>query len=78
MVTGFSSVVDVRKTVTPDLKESNSALILIDLGAGKNRMGGSTLAQVYNQIGKTTPDLDDPKKFLGFFAAIQELLATDS
>ncbi len=78
MITGFSSVVDVRNTVTPDLKETGSNLILIDLGAGKNRLGGSTLAQVYNQLGKTTPDLDDPKKFLGFFGAIQELLASDS
>jgi phosphoribosylformylglycinamidine synthase len=75
MVTGFSSVEDVRKTVTPDLKETGSALLLIDLGQGKNRLGGSTLAQVYNQIGNATPDLDDPETFLGFFNAIQELLA---
>jgi phosphoribosylformylglycinamidine synthase len=74
MVTGFSSVEDVRKTATPDLKKCGSSLILIDLGAGKHRLGGSTLAQVYNQIGNETPDLDDPKKFLGFFNAIQELL----
>ncbi len=77
MVTGFSSVEDVRKTVTPDLKSTQSALLLIDLGAGKNRLGGSTLAQVYNQIGKATPDLDNPEQFKGFFAAIQELLAGD-
>ena len=78
MVTGFSSVEDVRKTATPDLKSTDSALLLLDLGAGKNRLGGSTLAQVYNQIGNATPDLDDPEKFKGFFNAIQELLATDS
>ena len=77
MVTGFSSVEDVRKTATPDLKSSDSALILLDLGAGKNRLGGSTLAQVYNQVGKATPDLDDPEKFVAFFSAIQELLAED-
>ena len=77
MVTGFSSVEDVRKTVTPDLKSSDSALLLIDLGQGQNRLGGSTLAQVYNQVGNTTPDLDDPEQFKGFFAAIQELLAED-
>jgi phosphoribosylformylglycinamidine synthase len=77
MITGFSSVVDVRKTVTPDLKSDDSALLLLDLGAGKNRLGGSALAQVYNQLGKVTPDLDDPKKFLGFFAAIQEMLTND-
>ena len=74
MVTGFSSVADVRKTVTPDLKSTDSVLLLIDLGKGQNRLGGSTLAQVYNQIGRKTPDLDDPEKFLGFFNAIQELL----
>ena len=75
LVTGFSSVEDIRKTATPDLKSSDSALLLLDLGAGKNRLGGSTLAQVYNQIGDQAPDLDDPEKFKGFFAAMQELLA---
>ena len=74
MVSGFSSAVDIRKTVTPDLKSTNSALLLLDLGNGQNRLGGSTLAQVYNQIGNEVPDLDDPNKFLGFFNAIQELL----
>ena len=77
IVTGFSSVEDVRKTATPDLKSSDSALLLLDLGAGRNRLGGSTLAQVYNQVGKATPDLDDPEKFVAFFSAIQELLADD-
>ena len=77
VVTGFSSVEDVRKTVTPDLKSDDSALLLLDLGAGKNRLGGSALAQVFNQIGKTTPDLDDPEKFKRFFAAIQELLESE-
>ena len=77
MVTGFSSVVDVRNTVTPDLKALDSKLILIDLGAGKNRLGGSSLAQVYNQLGNATPDLDDPQKFVAFFAAIQELIANE-
>ena len=77
MVTAFSSVEDVRKTATPDLKSTDSALLLLDLGAGKNRMGGSTLAQVYNQIGNATPDLEDPEKFVGFFNAVQELLAND-
>ncbi len=77
MVTGFSSVEDVRKTVTPDLKSTDSALLLIDLCAGKNRLGGSTLAQVYNQVGKTSPDLDDPEQFKAFFSAIQQLLSED-
>ena len=77
MVTGFSSVEDVRKTVTPDLKSTGSVLLLIDLGNGQNRLGGSTLAQVYNQIGRETPDLENPEQFIGFFNAIQELLSED-
>jgi len=75
MVTGFAPVEDIRATLTPDLKSAGSALLLIDLGAGKNRLGGSSLAQVSNQVGDTTPDLDDPGQFKAFFAAIQELIS---
>jgi len=74
MITGFARVTDVRKTLTPDLKEVGSHLLLIDLGAGKNRLGGSTLAQVYNQIGNEVPDLDDPPAFKAFFATLQQLI----
>jgi phosphoribosylformylglycinamidine synthase len=74
IVTAFSTVTDVRKSVTPDLKPGASELILLDLGCGKNRMAGSALAQVYNQVGDVCPDLDDPDTFAGFFAAVQELL----
>ncbi|SVE36596.1 uncharacterized protein METZ01_LOCUS489461, partial [marine metagenome] len=50
-----------------------SELLLIDLGLGKNRMGGSCLAQVFNQVGKLTPDLEDPKLFANFFSVINKL-----
>jgi len=75
LVTGFATVEDVRKTATPDFKETGSVLLLLDLGAGKNRLGGSTLAQVYNQIGDVPPDLDDAKLVVSFFKAVQALLA---
>ncbi len=74
VVSSFSTVNDVRKTVTPDLKPGDSSLILIDLGCGKNRLAGSALAQVYNQVGDLAPDLDDPKMMVAFFAAMQELV----
>ena len=74
IVTAFSTVTDVRKTVTPDLKPGDSKLILIDLGQGKNRLAGSALAQVYNQVGDVCPDLDDPELFVSFFGAIQALV----
>lgn len=75
IVSAFAPVVDVRKTLTPQLRTDlgDTELILIDLGAGKNRMGGSALAQVYNQVGNTAPDLDDPAVFKAFFKAIQKL-----
>ena len=75
LVTGFSTVEDIRNTLTPDLKAEATNLILLDLGMGKNRMGGSTLAQCYKQLGQSTPDLDDPKLFSDFFNCIQKLIA---
>ena len=77
VVTAFSTVTDVRKQVTPELKPGDSRLLLIDLGGGRNRMGGSALAQVYNQVGNQTPDLDDPELFVKFFNAVQELVENE-
>ncbi|HSN24339.1 MAG TPA: phosphoribosylformylglycinamidine synthase, partial [Methylomicrobium sp.] len=74
IVTAFAPVTDVSKTLTPQLRDvENSVLILIDLGVGKNRLGASVLAQVYNQMGNDCPDLDDPTLLKGFFHAIQAL-----
>jgi len=75
MVTGFSPVGDVRRTLTPDLKQTGSRILLLDLGQGKNRLGGSTLAQVHDALGATPPDLDDPDLFQRVFAAVQEASA---
>jgi phosphoribosylformylglycinamidine synthase len=76
VVTAFAPVGDVRRTLTPQLDSSSAdtALLLVDLGRGKHRLGGSCLAQVYGQSGEEVPDLDDPALLKGFFAAIQELL----
>ena len=75
IVTGFAPVQDVRATLTPQLRldQGESDLILIDLGRGQNRLGGSALAQVYNRIGQTGPDLDDAEDLKAFFAVIQGL-----
>ncbi len=74
IISAFSTVEDVRKTVTPDLKSGDSSLILLDLGQGKNRMAGSALAQVFNQVGNDCPDLDDAGLFVKFFDAMQALV----
>lgn len=77
IISAFSRVKDVRKTVTPDLKFGDSSLILIDLGEKRNRLGCSALAQVYNQVGDDHPDLDNPEALVSFFKAVQELVDRD-
>jgi phosphoribosylformylglycinamidine synthase len=72
IVTAFAPVSDASKTLTPQLlPDLDSVLLLIDLGAGKNRLGGSALAQVYGEVGKVAPDVDDASKLKAFFETIQ-------
>ncbi|MFY0989633.1 phosphoribosylformylglycinamidine synthase [Halomonas sp. C05BenzN] len=75
VVTGFAPVRDAMRTLTPqiNLEQDESDLILVDLGGGRNRLGGSALAQVYGQVGCECPDLDDPEDLKAFFAVIQGL-----
>ncbi len=74
IVTAFAPVDDIRRTLTPVLNgDVESDLILIDLGKGRHRIGGSALTQVYEQLGATPPDLDDPQIFKAFFETIQAL-----
>lgn len=75
IVSAFTPVGDVRRTLTPQLRtdQGDTDLILIDLGRGSNRLGGSALAQVYGQVGHHAPDLDHPQAFKAFFATIREL-----
>ena len=75
VVTGFAPVTDALATLTPqiNLEQDESDLILIDLGNGQNRLGGSALAQVYGQVGNDCPDVDDPEDLKAFFEVIQGL-----
>ncbi len=75
VVSAFAPVADVRRTLTPQLATcaGDTELVLVDLGGGRNRLGGSALAQVHSQVGHEAPDLDDPAKLKAFFAAIQQL-----
>ncbi len=74
IVTAFARTTDARKALTPQLRvdQGETELWLIDLGAGRNRLGGSALAQVYNRGGGLPPDIDEPDTLKHFFAAIQE------
>lgn len=74
IATAFAPVIDASKTLTPQLRPvDDSVLILLDLGAGKNRLGASVLTQVYQQLGDYCPDCDDPRVLKAFFESIQTL-----
>ncbi|GGJ79595.1 phosphoribosylformylglycinamidine synthase [Pseudomonas matsuisoli] len=75
IITGFAPVQDVRKSLTPEIRmdKGETDLVLIDLGRGQNRMGGSILAQTFSQLGQAVPDVDDPEDLKAFFAVIQGL-----
>lgn len=78
IISAFAPVEDVRKTVTPELKNvEDSVLLLVDLGDGKARMGGSAFGQVYNNMTGDAPDLDDTGRLKAFYNVIQQLVAED-
>jgi phosphoribosylformylglycinamidine synthase len=79
IISAFAPVKDVRRTWTAALQMEGrpTSLWLIDLGGGRNRLGGSALAQVYGESGDLSPDLDDPQRLLNLAAVLAELRAAN-
>ncbi|MDE1712152.1 phosphoribosylformylglycinamidine synthase (plasmid) [Chromobacterium amazonense] len=78
VISAFSPVEDVRKTVTPELKDvKDSDLILIDLGYGRGRLGGSIMGQVWKDMRGRSPDVENPLQLSAFFNTVQSLLRDD-
>jgi phosphoribosylformylglycinamidine synthase len=76
IVSAFAPVTDVRLTVTPQLAvRDDASLVLIDLGRGANRLGGSSLAQTCGQLGDEVPDIGDPENLKAFFTLVQACIA---
>jgi phosphoribosylformylglycinamidine synthase len=75
VVTAFGPVNDVRLAVTPELRGAGSLLLVVELGRGRHRLGGSCLAQVFGQLGDTPPDLDEPHRLAAYYGALQALVA---
>jgi phosphoribosylformylglycinamidine synthase len=75
IVSAFASLQDVRGTLTPQLNTSitDTSLILIDLGQGQSRMGGSILSQVLNQSSDRVPDLETPENLVNLVKVINLL-----
>lgn len=75
IVSAFAPVEDARGTLTPQLRTDcgDTELILVDLGGGRNRLGGSILAQAWSRFGDAAPDADDAARVKGLFDAVQRL-----
>jgi phosphoribosylformylglycinamidine synthase len=74
VISAFAPVKDVRHTLTPYLRpEPDSCLLYIDLANGLMRLGNSCLAQITNQLGSTTPDVETPAQLLSYFKVLQQL-----
>ncbi len=75
VLSAYAPCPDINKIVSPDIKyPGSSELLFVDLGNGKNRLGGSSLCHVHNQAGKTPPDLEDPAVLKRAFHAVQGLI----
>ncbi len=75
VISAYASVPDVTRIVTPDIKRpGESRLLFLDLAPGRNRLGGSALAQALGQIGCESPDVDDPQLLKRAFQAVQLLI----
>ncbi len=76
VISGYVTSPDITQTVTPDLKYPDEGIILyVDLGADKHRLGGSSLAHVYEQLGNESPDVDDPALLKRAIGALQSCIA---
>jgi len=70
----YGAMPDITKKITPDIKDPESKLIFMDLAGGRNRLGGSALAQVHSQVGDCSADMEDPALLRRGFQVIQELI----
>ena len=78
VISAYAAMSDINKIVTPDMKQAgSSSLFFIDLANGKNRLGGSALAQTRSRLGNDCPDMEDPKVVKQAFLAIQEAVKKD-
>ena len=74
VISGIAPMDDITKKVTADLKKPGNKLLFVDLANGKNRLGGSALAQVHSQIGNDCPDMEDTNLIVRAFKAVQTLI----
>lgn len=78
VVSGYCTVDDINKKITPDFKRpGRSSILHVDIADGKRRLGGSALAQVFAQLGDTPPDVDHPQTLNNAFDVLQTLVGEE-
>ncbi len=77
VISAYAAMTDIRQVVTPDIKQPDSTLLLLDLTPGHHRLGGSSLAQVLGNLGNEVADMEDPALVKRAFNAVQQLIARD-
>jgi phosphoribosylformylglycinamidine synthase len=76
IITAFAPVLSTNETWTPELRMDQrepTVLVFLDLANGKQRLGGSALAQVFKQIGSEVPDVEDAAVLKSFLVGCQEI-----
>lgn len=78
VISGYATVPNITRKLTPDIKAAGRSVLLhVDIARGKRRTGGSALAQVYAQAGDAAPDVDEPATLAAAFDVLQTLVARE-
>ncbi|WP_303746339.1 phosphoribosylformylglycinamidine synthase, partial [uncultured Muribaculum sp.] len=74
IISAAGEVSDVKKTVSPVLRNKKSTLYYIDFSSDSLKLGGSALAQSLNRLGSDAPTVTDAAQFVKTFNAVQSLV----
>ncbi len=78
IISAVGEVSHLKKVVEPVLQPvEGSKLFYIDFSEDDFKLGGSSFAQILNQLGDKAPRIKDAKKFSAVFNAVQNLIVND-
>ena len=76
IISAVGEVSDVKKVISPVLiDEPGSSLVYVNFSGVSLKLGGSSFAQVINQLGNEVPDIPDTAYFVRCFNLIQEMIS---
>lgn len=75
IISASAGVSDIRKAVTPVLRnDENTLLLYISMTPGEFNLGGSSFTQISGKLAAPVPAVTDCPYFITVFSAIQELI----